>query len=388
MSSNRQRLPRSTIVKVIAVFWTFLVMGASDAAYGLETYYEISHTAVSLLFLSPVCGYTLAALLNNAIHVQLSHRGIAFISATCHLLTFSIASLHPRYPILVLSFALSGFQNGLADSGWNAWISSLPTANELLGLLHGLYGVGAVISPLIVSGLVAKATIPWFRFYNIMAACAAIEAVVCTVAFSDARPIPSEASEDPNESHHGGLRLEVALGGWTVVFMMEVRHGTPFARGMAVTGFWLRLTCGQMLLGFVTPRIGEELSVTLYSPLVIICGLIFWFVPNFYVSAVAVSVRGFFLGPLSPVLIVLATKLIPQSLHVSAIGFASAIGGAVATLLPFAIGAMAQAKGVQIVQPFIIGLSVAMLTLWLWLWRISESELGPKRKQQRDQQEP
>lgn len=134
----------------------------------LESYYDISHKTVSFLFLSPVCGYTLAALLNNEIHMQVGRRGIACISATCHLVTFSTASLHPQYPILVLSFAVGGFGNGLADSGWNAWISNLSSANELLGIMHGLYGIGAVISPLIVSALVTKAHIPWFRFYHFM----------------------------------------------------------------------------------------------------------------------------------------------------------------------------------------------------------------------------
>jgi fucose permease len=33
--------------------------------------------------------------------------------------------------------------------------------NQLLGLLHGFYGVGAVISPLIASLLVADAGLPW-----------------------------------------------------------------------------------------------------------------------------------------------------------------------------------------------------------------------------------
>jgi fucose permease len=33
------------------------------------------------------------------------------------------------------------------------------------GLLHGFYGVGAVISPLIASLLVADAGLPWYYFY-------------------------------------------------------------------------------------------------------------------------------------------------------------------------------------------------------------------------------
>ncbi|GKZ25514.1 hypothetical protein AbraIFM66951_001055 [Aspergillus brasiliensis] len=399
--NKRQEEPRSNVIKILAVFWTFLIMGAGDAAYGplipyLESYYNISHATVSLLFLSPICGYTLAALLNSEVHIQVGRRGIAFISATCHLLTFSIVSLHPQFPIVVVSFVLSGFGNGLADSGWNAWISSLPRSNELLGMLHGLYGLGAVLSPLIVSGLVTRANVPWFHFYTIMAACAALEAVVCTIAFWEDRPASREASDDPNEREHGSLRralfqqpyarvtwicalylliyvgIEVALGGWTVVFMIQVRHGSPFASGMAVMGFWLGITCGRIFLGFVTPMIGEEPAVTLYSVLAIISGFIFWLVPNFNVSAVAVSLQGFFLGPLFPVLIAVATKLLPRSLHVSSIGFASAIGGAGAALMPSAIGAIAEARGVQILQPFILGLSAVALVLWMCLWRISK----------------
>ena len=55
--------------------------------------------------------------------------------------------------------------------------------------------------------------------------------------------------------------------------------------------------------------------------------LLFWLVPSFYVSAVAVSFQGFFLGPMFPAIIVVTTKLLPKHLHVPAVGFAAAFGG-------------------------------------------------------------
>lgn len=54
----------------------------------------------------------------------------------------------------------------------------------------------------------------------------------------------------------------VALGGWLVTFMMRVRQGDPFASGMTAVGFWLGLTIGRVVLGFVTGRIGEKVAVT------------------------------------------------------------------------------------------------------------------------------
>jgi len=43
----------------------------------LETYYDISYTVVSLLFLSPFLGYTLAAVLNNKIHMRFGQLGVS-----------------------------------------------------------------------------------------------------------------------------------------------------------------------------------------------------------------------------------------------------------------------------------------------------------------------
>jgi fucose permease len=97
--------------------------------------------------------------------------------------------------------------------------------------------------------------------------------------------------------------------------------------------------------------------------------LLFWLVPQFYVSAVAVAFQGFFLGPLFPASVVQATKILPKHLHVFAIGFAAACGGAGASAFPFAVGAIAQStsKGVQVLQPIVMALFATLLVLWLCL---------------------
>lgn len=56
--------------------------------------------------------------------------------------------------------------------------------------------------------------------------------------------------------------IEVALGGWIVVFMINVRSGEEFGSGMVATGFWMGLTIGRVVLGFITPRIGEKLAIS------------------------------------------------------------------------------------------------------------------------------
>lgn len=377
------------------------------------------------MFLSPVLGYAAAATLNNSIHMRFGQRGVSFLSPGAHLIGYIIIFCHPPYPVLVIACITSGFGNGLADAAWNAWLGGMPNSNELLGILHGFYGAGAMLAPTIATSLITQAGWPWYRFYYIAAAMSFGELVALTTTFwsstgeeyrrlhpKDSSTAPSQDVE-PSETH-GPVQLhylnnllkralgdsrtaesmknkvtwicsgfltaytgaEVALGGWIVTFMLRIRHGSPFASGMASTGFWAGITVGRVVLGFVTPRLfrNEKHAVAVYLAASLVLELLFWLVPKFLVSAVMVAFLGFFLGPLFPAAIVAATKLLPKHIHVSAIGFAAALGAAGATVLPFAVGAIAQVKGVWVLQPIILAILVVCLGIWLCLPSLAKKD--------------
>lgn len=100
--------------------------------------------------------------------MTLGQRGVAVIGPGCQIIAYVANCLHPPYPVLVVSFIFAGFGNGLLDSAWNAWVGNMANANELLGFLHGLYGAGAVLSPLAATSIITKAHLPWYYFYYIM----------------------------------------------------------------------------------------------------------------------------------------------------------------------------------------------------------------------------
>ncbi|OLN82706.1 Bypass of stop codon protein 6-like protein 6 [Colletotrichum chlorophyti] len=391
--------PRSNITRVLSCFWSMLVSGANDAAYGLETYYNLSYVVVSLVFLSPFVGYVLSALLNNWIHLKLGQRGIALTASWCHIIAYIIISQHPPYPVLVVVFILAGFGNGISDAGWNAYVGNLQRANEVLGFLHAFYGVGGVISPLIATTMINVGHLGWWTFYYVMIGLAVVEFVWCTTSFwSQTGAVYRESVSHSANDSNAGLRTalfktpyarvswlcamfllayvgtEVSLGGWIVQFMIQVRKANRFDSGMTSVGFWLGLTLGRVALGFLTPKLGVKLAVSIYIPITMALELVFWLVPQFYVSAVAVALQGFFLGPFFPAVVVAATKLLPRHLHVSTIGFAAAFGGSGAAILPFAVGALAQAKGVQVLQPIILAFLGVMLVLWLCLPKLEHKE--------------
>ncbi|KAI0102233.1 putative MFS transporter [Nemania sp. FL0031] len=400
---ERWNYPRTNIRRVMSCFYSFLVMGANDAAYGplipyLQEFYHLEYLIISLIFLAPFVGYTAAAVLNNFFHTRIGRRGVAFVASGSHLISYVVIALHPPYPVLVVAFALAGFGNGIADAAWNAFIGNLDRANELLGFLHGIYGAGAVISPLVATAIITKAGLPWYTFYYVMIGLSGLEIMVTGAGFWKATAREYRESVASSGAASGGLKevlfkkpgarvawlcavfllgyvgIEVALGGWIVEFMIQVRHGAAFESGITATGFWLGLTVGRFVLGFVTPKIGEKLAISIYLVVAMGFELLFWLVPQFIVSAVAVALQGFFIGPLFPAVIVAMSKLLPYHLHVSAIGFAAAFGGSGAAVLPFAVGAIAQAKGVQVLQPIILALFAAILLVWCGLPRMGKKK--------------
>lgn len=134
----------------------------------LETYYNLTYTIISLIFLSPFVGYMLAAIINNPIHTRHGQRGIALLSTVPKVIAYTVICFHPPYPALVAMYLLVGFANGLEDAGWNSWVGAMRNANEVLGILHGCYGLGATVSPLVATAMVTKAGLAWYRFYYIM----------------------------------------------------------------------------------------------------------------------------------------------------------------------------------------------------------------------------
>lgn len=470
---QRWNYPRVNIFRVLAAFWCFIILGANDAAYGalipyLEEYYNVDYLTISLIFLSPVVGYAISALTNNSFHMKFGQRGVAIVISLTHILAYSVICNHPPYPALVVVFMIAGYGNGLGDSAWNAWIGDMADTNEVLGFLHGMYGLGACISPLIATAIVTRAGWPWYSFYYFLVGASVIELFVLTAAFwkadglayrsqhaettiehdqstspqnvsrsasgtstplngeIDTAPTHQAASEkvptwkeryyratsfmdytfaepqarpapktkigalarrlDPFSNSRSNTAMgiknrvtilsalfllfyvgaEVSIGGWIVTFMLRVRHGTPFASGITSTGFWLGVTVGRFVLGFVTGRLfpTEKHAIQCYLCICLVLQILFWLIPSFTVSAVMVGLLGFFVAPMFPAAVVVITKLLPKRLHVPAVGFAAAVGASGATILPFATGAIANSKGVYVLQPIVLALFAAQFLIW------------------------
>ncbi|KAH8689855.1 MFS transporter [Talaromyces proteolyticus] len=396
--------------RVLATFFSFIVVGANDAIYGalvpyLCDHYELDYASVSMVFLFPCLGYVTAALVSNWIHARFGQRGVALLGSGLHLFAYGASTQHPPYPILVALFVLAGLGSGLLDAAWNAWIGVMEYSSQLMGILHGFYGLGAALAPLTATSLMTGRGWHWYQYYYVMAGAAIVEILTLTIAFWSARgnSLLMEHHQDGDTTSwwqtlrmsptiqslkHGATWIicififlyagvEITFGGWVFTFLVRERGIPPFTAGIANFVYWAGLTIGRVLLGFVTSylQIGKY-AVLAYLTACITCQVVLWLEEDFGVSVVAVAMLGFFLGPLFPEAVIAFADLLPKHLHIAGIGIAVALGSAGGCVFPFVTGALAKLFGLQILLPMVLLLLLLALSSWLLLIMVSRRELS------------
>lgn len=138
---------------------------------------------MSLIFLTPFAGYSVAAFTNARIHMLWGQRGVAIMAPACHIIAFAVVAAHPPFPALVALYALSGFGNGLTDAAYCAWVGAMDKSNQIQGFMHSSYSLGALCAPLIATAMVVEGGLPWYAYYYIMVGVSALEWVGLCVFF-------------------------------------------------------------------------------------------------------------------------------------------------------------------------------------------------------------
>ena len=82
--------------------------------------------------------------------------------------------------------------------------------------------------------------------------------------------------------------------------------------------------------------------------------MIVWLVPSFTAAAISVSIIGILLGPMYPIVINHAARVLPRHLVNGAVGWMSACGAGGSALLPFITGTIASHWGIESLQPLCV----------------------------------
>ena len=110
----------------------------------------------------------------------------------------------------------------------------------------------------------------------------------------------------------------------------------------------------------------------LYIAIVFALQLVFWLVPDIISGAVVLSFMGFFFGPFFTTGVSIGSKMFPKKIQPTALGLVFVLAQAGGSLFPSLTGLIAGRVGVQVLQPILVGLIVAMGISWILIPKVPD----------------
>jgi fucose permease len=404
-SAPSEKIERSQQVRMqlALAFLAFILIGGNEGALGvlipsIEAHYVINRTTLSLIFLAGTIGYLSAAASTGSLMHRLGTRNFLLLGFGSLAGSMCVLALMPPFWGALLAYLPLGFGVAVIDSGLNTVVAALPRNVSLLNYLHASYGGGALLGPLLASGMLTVG-LSWNIVYVTLATCALLIAVGIFWGYRTASKAAATVGTAANGGETKGaargslpaaLRMravlfaalflavyggtEVSAGSWSYSFLTLQRHVIPLYAGWMVSAYWMGLTGGRLFLARVIARLGERRAIQLGIAGVVVALVMLWFSSSAVVSAVALCFIGFCLGPMFPTTIAVTSQFVPGPLLPSAIGFLMSVSSAGAALFPWAAGAAMQEFSLSVLPPYLLVLTFAMAIGWVALWRSTPAQ--------------
>ncbi|KAI0393500.1 MFS general substrate transporter [Xylariaceae sp. FL0594] len=397
--------PPMTKYRFAAVCAQNLLGGLTDSAPGGGGYYNIGYAVVSLIFVGQALGFIAAAPFVDTVRRRLGRARTLGLGDSLMVLGFIPFLCAAPFPVIVVGYFFIGFGFALGLAIGNVYSANLPYGTVWLGGMHGSYGIGGTIGPLIATSIVTTyGPAAWSRYYIITVSMAVLNGAFALWSFwgyekevlmsTSLEAVSSQQTGASASASAASPRLllsamlqafksrvvllgavfifayqgaEVSISGWVISFLISARGGDPSTVGNVTSGFWGGITLGRFVLSPVGARVGERRFVYGLVVGAAVFQLLVWLVPNVIGEAVSLAVVGLLLGPVYPCAAAVFTRNLSRREQVSGLGVISAFGSSGGAVAPFTTGLLAQAKGTFVLHPVAIGLFAAMLVCWFTL---------------------
>ncbi|KAI0764598.1 MFS general substrate transporter [Trametes elegans] len=391
---------RKNALHFATLCFTIFLNGWNDGTTGpllpkIQSYYHLGFAVVSLIFIFNTIGYLSGAVANVWLTDKFGFGKVLLLGSVLQILAYAMMIPAGPFPLMCVAFMLIGFGLSLQNSHANGFVaSSRNHVSTKICLLHATYGFGALVAPLISTQFAQQKH--WSFHYVISCGLYVLNTLVLWLVFRGKRQevIKAEVDDlnvDPNAVDSNkykqifGIRevhflsifaliyvgTEVTIGGWSVTFVQEKRHGSSNS-GYISSGFFAGLMLGRIVLMWLNRKIGERRALFLYALLAIQLEVTVWVVPSLVENAIAVAFIGLLLGPMYPILVNHSTKILPRWLLTGCMGYIAGVGQAGSAVLPFITGLLASRFGIASLQPFIVSMMSTMIVIWALIPRVRQ----------------
>lgn len=387
MPSLHSKLTYPAWIGIGLAFYAFIAIGIAEGGLGvllpsILSTYHLTPATVTLLFLSQMSGYMVAALASSLLSSRMGLARMLLLATITLTGALVIYALTAHWSVMVAAGTLLGLGIGLIDAGINTYIADQRNAN-LMGLLHAFYGIGALLGPTLATTLLALG-LGWRLVYLHIAGIVGltVAGMLWAVVYrykpmavrvlkegTNARASLGLALRTPTVLVAGLLLLvyvgtEASVGNWAYS-VQSISRGTPeLIAGYSVSAYWLGLTVGRLSMGALIKRLGAVRTID-FSLALLTGGLVgWWLLPS---QLWSLPLIGFALAAIFPATIWLMPQRVSPSLVPAAIGFITSVASLGAATIPTIVGWIAAHAGLEIIPALMVPLAALMVVLHRWM---------------------
>lgn len=377
---------------LVVIYLSFISLGLPDSLLGaawpsMQPLLGVPISYAGFLSMIISCGTVISSLLTD----KLLRRFGTGLVVSCSVLLTAVAlfgySVSPRYWMLCLFAVPYGLGAGAVDAALNHYVA-LHYAARHMSWLHCFWGVGCAVSPYIMSFYLHRGT-DWQGGYRAIS----FLQIGLTVLLFCSLPLWKRSSADAEEAsaepvpmqkllHKRGVlqalvtffsycALESTTGLWASSFLVQERGLTAETAAKCAALFYIGITVGRLLSGFVADRFGDHKMIR--SGLCGIMGgivLILLPLPDLFAFA-GLIVIGLGCAPIYPCQIHATPIVFGRESSQTLIGMQMASAYVGTTLMPPLFGWIADRAGLGMFPLFLTFFLALMALLTEQMYRVS-----------------
>lgn len=370
---------------------TFIIVGLPDGMLGtawpaMRASFGVPVGDLGLILLVNTLGSVIVAVFVGRLIQRLGISALLAVAGSCAALGGIGYAAAPGLWLILAIGPLFGAAAGMMDGGLNTAIA-LTGRPRLLNLLHGFYGIGTALGPLLVTAAILAGS--WRPAYLVLAA---LDLLAAALWARHHRRIPppgtlhapsSEGtSQDPvvTDSAAAWSRqqtvavlalglvvffiytgLEVSAGQWETSYLRGHLNMSAASAGLASFGYWGALTTVRIGLALPAKPVPARNVIGWGLAASVIAAAVIWWQPSDAVTVTGFVILGAALAGVFPALIAITPQRIGERRAQHAIAWqvgAAAAGGSGITAL---IGLLIDTTSLAILGPAILTLALLLV---------------------------
>ena len=339
--------------------------------------FALPQAALGLVLAGVSTGTFVAGMLTGRI-MQAMKLGTVLLGSTCVAMLGLAGMAGAVHPVMLVAAAVVlGIGTGTLDSSVNAAAAMRFSARQV-NWMHGCYGIGATLGPLLMTALVVTGGLSWRVGYGVLTAVMALVGVTFA-RVRQRNPEPRSARAADGGSGWGDAvrhplvllqialffvycGLEVMLGQWSFTVLTESRGVSPAVAGAWTSAYWVSLAGGRFALGWALDHIAADRLLRGATLGVVSGAFIFALAPG-SLGVIGLMLAGVSLAPIFPTLMSRGPQRLGPAIALHAAGFNVSAAMVGAAVIPAAAGLLAQFAGLAAIGWAGAGVAVLVLLM-------------------------